>query len=264
MQHDAPITARTLVLDLLGANGRAGYSTAQLVCAGAAFGLAAVGMRTAIARLKAQGRVRQVARGAYAIGPAGEPLQRRLRDWRNVLSRRAAWNGAWLMAIAGPVERADRNAWRRTLRALDFNGFAEAEAGLWVRPDNLVGGAPGARVQLADFGHADTLMVVSAHDVDDDRDARFRALWDAATLTASLADIADRLERHAEAITRQSPAQAAADTLLLGRAAIRAIVHDPLLPDALCAPAGLARLIAQMTRYDRLGRQAWQAYLGGA
>ncbi|MES2055381.1 MAG: hypothetical protein V4564_05510 [Pseudomonadota bacterium] len=255
------ITARTVVLDLLGTGEHVRYSTAQLVRAGAAFGIGAAGMRTAITRLNAEARVRQIGRGAYAAGQASEPLQRRLRDWRNVLAKRIDWNGEWLLAVAGPAERANRNLWRRTLRAFDFNGFMEAEPGLWVRPDNLIGGASAARERLADFGYAETLLVVSATGLDDARDGHFRGLWNADAMNAALAGAMGNLIRHRTEIATQDPAQIAAATLLHGRAAIRAIVHDPLLPDQLCSPSPLQRLIADMDAYDHIGRRAWQTYL---
>ena len=56
---------------------------------------------------------------------------------------------------------------------------------------------------------------------------------------------------------------AAAETLLLGRQAIRAIMRDPLLPERLCPSDALAALIAAMTRYDRLGKRIWARYLEG-
>ncbi len=259
---DTPISARIVVLDLFATGEKASYSTAQLVRAGAAFAIGAAGMRTAITRLNAEGHIRQIERGIYAGGHASEPLQRRLRDWRNVLSRRVEWNGAWLLAVVGAADRADRNLWRRTLRAFDFNGFAEAEPGLWVRPDNLVGGAQAARERLSDFGYGDRLFVASATGLDRARDEQYRGLWDANAPTLPLDRAAQELAQHGKQIAAETPAQTAAATLSYGRAAIRAIVHDPLLPDVLCSPAPLAQLIAEMDAYDHIGRQAWQAYLG--
>lgn len=257
-----PPTARSIVLDLLATGPQSRYSSAELAQAGAAFGIGAVGMRTAVARLTSEGRIRRIGRGVYGPGPASEPLQRRLRDWHGVLARRLPWTGAWLLAIPGPPERADRNLWRRTLRAFDFNGFAEAEPGLWVRPDNLAGGAAGARAALADFGYAETLLLVSASGVDAARERRFRELWHADAVRADLVAATRALEAHWDRIGSQRPDRAAADTLTFGRAAIRAILHDPLLPDELCPDVDLRRLVETMEGYDLLGRQAWERYFG--
>jgi phenylacetic acid degradation operon negative regulatory protein len=254
------ISARTLVLDLLATDEGGSHATADLAHAAAAFGIGAVGMRTAITRLRAEGRIRQVGRGRYAAA-AAEPLQRRLRDWRHVRRLVGAWSGAWLLAVPAAAERAHRPAWRGTLRALDQAGFAEGEPGLWVRPDNLRGGAPAARARLADFGGAETLLLVSATQLDAARDARFRRLWDPHALAATLGAHAATLSAHAASVATLAPARAAAETLLHGRAAIRAIVRDPLLPAELCAPDALDRLVAAMTDYDRVGRRAWRTYL---
>ena len=54
---------------------------------------------------------------------------------------------------------------------------------------------------------------------------------------------------------------AAAETLLLGRQAIRAIMRDPLLPEELCPSHALTDLIGAMIRYDRLGKRIWKRYL---
>lgn len=258
------IPARTLILDLLGTSEHARYETAKLVRAGAAFGISAVGVRTAITRLKADGRIRQEARGVYRAGFATEPLRRRLRDWRNANALRLPWGGAWLFAIVGSTERADRRVWRRTVRALEANGFKEAEPGVWVRPDNLQGSVELARQRLADFGYTETLLIVSATGLDPWREERFRQLWDVADLQAALVLAAEELRRHRPRIAAQPSREAAVETLLNGRAAIRAIVRDPLLPAEMCSADALNDLIALMSDYDRAGRAAWRRYLGNA
>lgn len=262
VQQEGVISARTLILDLLGTGEAARYETAKLVRAGAAFGISAVGVRTAITRLAVEGRIRQVARGIYVAGPLSEPLQRHLRNWRNAAARRVQWKGAWLLAVAGAIDRADRTLWRRTVRALETNGLNEAEPGVWVRPDNLRGGAEHFRERLADFGYAETLLIVSASNLDSGRDKRYRQLWDTARLQASLESLAEDLRRHRPQVETQEPRQAAVETLLNGRSAIRRIVRDPLLPVEMCSVAALDKLIAEMRDYDQAGRAAWRRYLG--
>lgn len=261
LNETSPLGARTLILDLLAIGDEASYTTAQLVRAGALYGIGAGGIRSAITRLNADGRIAQIERGRYALGGEAEPLQRRLRDWRDVLDQRLPWQGGWLMAVASPAERADRNLWRRTLKALDFNGFAELDPGVWVRPDNLGGGADGARDRLAQFRHAQGLLVVSAEGFDAGRQARLPGLWDADAIAAPLLDAAANLDRHRAALGSQPLATAAATALLLGRTAVRAIVHDPLLPERICPSGPLERLIEKMDEYDRIGRALWRDWL---
>src|SRR3546814_9774820 len=71
------------------------------------------------------------------------------------------------------------------------------------------------------------------------------------------------LERSAGRIDTMPIEAAAAETLTLRRQAIRSIMRDPLLPEALCATGSLARLIAAMTGYDRIGKTVWRDYLRG-
>lgn len=259
------ISARTMILDLLATDADATYSAAQLVRAGAAFGLESTGIRSAITRLKADQRLRQVERGRYAIGPRGEPLQHRVLGWRSMLERRRAWNGEWLLAIATPQERADRTVWRHLLRALELEGFAPAETNVWTRPDNLAGGAAGVRARLSELAEAPSLLLVEAHGLDEPRRSRFAALWDCGALMREHEQLLAALERSRErGIVDSAVAAMAAETLTLGRLAIRRIVRAPLLPDELCPNQGLIRLIDAMVHYDEYGKAVWRRFLAGS
>lgn len=255
------MSARTLILDLFDTGDPQDFSVAELVRAGAAFGIEAPGIRTALTRLKSEGRVRPIARGRYAIGANAEPLQQRILGWRTRLDGRREWNGGWLLAVAGPQERADRTVWRRTLRALELEGFAEAETNVWARPDNLAGGADGTRARLADLEAAPSLFLCEARGLDPGRAARFRMLWKSDGLRAAHRRLAGDLDRSAEAVGAMDLAAAAAETLRIGREAIRRIMRDPLLPEALCPTDALTELVEAMTRYDRIGKRMWRAYL---
>lgn len=256
--------ARTVILDLLSTRERETCSAAEIIRAGSAFGIEATGMRTAITRLKTERRIRQLSRGLYGPSEESEPLQRRLQGWRTITERRCDWTGGWALAVITSVERADRTELRRTMRALNFGGFAEAEAGIWVRPDNLRGGVATVRCELRALGAARSMLVAAAHDFDDVRVARHAALWDPAPVEKGYRELAAMLDAHAATVLKEPLATAAATTLVLGREAIRRIVHDPLLPDELGGIAALTDLVAAMTRYDRLGQDVWWRFLDGA
>lgn len=260
---DMNVSARSVILDLLATDAGAAFSAADLLRAGAAFGLGAVGMRTAMTRLKAEGRLVQKARGLYGVGPAAEALQRRVLGWRSVQARRRGWSGQWLLALAGPDERADRTVWRRTLKALALEGFAEAETNVWVRPANLAGGAEAMRARLGELGHARSLLIVTADEVDARRADRFAGLWDGPAIAAGHADMAAALGGSEARLADADPAAAAAETLALGRRAVRRIVRDPLLPETFGTADALAGLVAAMDRYDRFGKAVWRRYLAG-
>ncbi|MEG3178747.1 hypothetical protein U1872_21155 [Sphingomonas sp. RB3P16] len=256
--------ARTVILDLLSTRERETCSAAEIVRAGSAFGIEATGMRTAITRLKADHRIRQVARGLYAPGEASEPLQRRLQGWRTIIDRRGGWSGGWLLVVISSAERADRSGLRRTMRALDFGGFAEAEGGIWVRPENLHGGVATVRAELTALGALPSMLMARTHDFDVAREARLRSLWNMADVEPGYRSLAAALDAHGEHAFEEPLATAAATTLILGREAIRRLVHDPLLPDELGGVAALTDLLAAMTRYDRIGQLVWRRFLTDA
>src|SRR3546814_15233706 len=99
------MSARTLILDRFDTGDPQEVSVADLVRAGAAFGIEAPGIRTALTRLKSEARVRPTARGRYTIGANAEPLQRRILGWRTRLHGRRAGPGDRLLAFAGPLDR---------------------------------------------------------------------------------------------------------------------------------------------------------------
>ena len=253
--------ARAIVLDLVARGDHLTVTTAVLVKAGAAFGIEATGMRTAIARLRADGRLIQIERGIYARGPQAEPIVRRLRGWRDVIDRRITWNGGWLLAVTGAAERTDRTTWRRTLRAFDLEGFDEAEANLWIRPDNRAGGAAATRAALRDLGAAPALFLARVEDLDEDRDVQLRVEWREARQDADYGALARALADHRQRSTGEPLATIAATTLVLGREAIRRIIRDPLRPDGLGGVNALRELVSEMVLYDVVGQAAWQAYL---
>lgn len=257
----AALSARTLILDLLDTGEPPDFSTRDLVHAGAAFGIEPTGIRTALTRLRQEGRVRVLDRGRYTIGARAEPLQQRILGWRRVEARRRAWDGGWLLAIAGPQDRVDRTRWRHSLRALALEGFVEAETNVWARPDNLSGGALAMRERLTALDAAPDLLVVAARDLDAARAARFAGLWPVADLVAGHGRRLAALEASSRRLPGLPLAEAAAECLLVGREALRAITRDPLLPEALCPPGPLSALIAGMSVYDREGKAIWRAYL---
>ena len=154
-------------------------------------------------------------------------------------------------------------AWRHHLRALDLNGFRALATGLSVRPDNLDGGAEAMRAALARLGLAPGSLVFSGGDFDADAAVRMRALWDVQALSAAYRGALKLIEDSNARLARMTPEAAARETLLVGRAVIRSIVRDPLLPEAI-QPAAPRRALIEATRtYQAHARTLWQEVLGG-
>lgn len=256
----APPDARTLVLDLFAAHPGGRFTTAELVHAGRVFSLSPTAMRTAVARLRRDGRLAALSRGIYAAGPAADAWRRRVEGWRDAPGRRTDWRGGWLMAAARPSS-ISRTAWRATLQALEVEGFRQTRQGLWLRPHNLAGGLEACRTRLIEYGAAPGLMSARL-DALDARSARATpALWDAAALVGARRALLELLHRSLDRL-HQMPADAAArESLTIGRSAVRAIVRDPLLPTEWEDAPSLDELVTAMEPYQSAGRAIWLAYL---
>lgn len=256
------LNARTLILDLFAARDVATFSTRDLIRAGEVFGLSPTAIRTAIVRLKQEKRLTSQTRGLYAEGPSPDVWRRRIDGWRRVLDRRGDWGGGWLMAVARQAHMS-RGQWRDTVRALEVEGFRRNRSGVWLRPDNLLGGAEQARARLLMFGAHASLLTARLDALDDDSLSEAESLWAPSPEDDDLAAMARALDLSAAALTAMPPAEAARDSLNQGRAAVRAIVRDPLLPEAFAPTAPLEALIAAMDRYQSVGEAVWETYLDG-
>jgi phenylacetic acid degradation operon negative regulatory protein len=172
------------------------------------------------------------------------------------------WADRWVGVHTGGVSTraSDRQAQRRE-RALRFLGFGELSPGLAVRPDNLKGGIPALRTELASLGVEAGVLVFEIDALDPATDARARGLWDVAGLCEgyrqSLSDLSAS-ERHLQLVTEE---EAMVESFLLGGRVIRQLVLDPLLPEPILPAGERDALVVAMRRYDKLGRACWATYL---
>lgn len=254
--------AADLVLDILSTHDARQVSVAALCRAGEVCGLRDQNVRVALNRLVRQGKIANPARGLYALNPGGSGLFGEVENWLRKEQRTVAWQGGWVGVVDGAVPRREKTLWRRHERALMLRGFRALDtSGLQLRPDNLHGGVAGLRDDLRTLGLADQATVIAVGGLSEVDEQRARGLWDLAGLEASYQDMLARLER-SQARLHTLPAEVAArESLLLGRAAIRSIVHDPLLPDALMGGDLRHRLIERMRDYQGDAKQLWMRVL---
>lgn len=253
-------TARGLVLDLLSTlRPGSAMPVGALVEAGALFGLTDNNVRVTIARLLASGHVARDERGAYRLGGSTRSIGAHVRSWRGRDRGTRKWSGGWLAVHQGGG--ATRAAQRGRLRALRLFGFAVLRPGLWLRPDNLAQPLEVVRHELAALGLPPGDLVCTLGDLDAASEARARRLWDVAALRRTYRELAGVLTASEARLTRLAPARAMAESFVLGGRALRQLVLDPLLPDAICPPDERDALLEQMRRYDRLGRLAWATLL---
>lgn len=253
---------RSLILDLLSTVGRASAPVRALVAAAGLFDIAENSLRVALARLLADGLVERDARGRYRLGLRAAALNEEIRAWRRVEERLVPWSGAWVAVHLAGVEKPPARTRGERARALRVLGFRPLAPGLELRPDNLAGGLDAVRARLASLGLGPAGPVCALERLDTAWEGRARALWDADELVQGYRATRRKLERSAERLKDLPLETAMAESFLLGGAAIRQIVFDPLLPDPIVPAAERRALVAAMRRYDALGRRVWRGWLG--
>lgn len=255
-----------MILDLLIANGTA-LSSHVLCRAGAVMELSETAVRVALNRLCEQAKLRQPARGMYAISPASRPLFGDVDAWRRKGAGMVAWNGDWVAVHDSLVQRSDKTAWRRHCLALALRGFAQFEPGLHLRPDNLEGGIAALRARLPGLGLSPQATLFRLTGLDEARQAQARGLWKADALARQYTALAAALDAHTARMREDGVVDALRECLLLGREAIALLVRDPLLPPELMALDARRTLVAAAARYQDAARDLWRNWIrdiGGA
>jgi phenylacetic acid degradation operon negative regulatory protein len=253
-----PHNPKSLLLNLLLAAGPAPLAARDAVAAGALFGMRENSLRVALARLAADGLVASADRGHYRLGPNARDLAADVATWRHAEARVEPWSGAWIAVYVAARPGASRSERRAQTRAFQMLGLRELEPGLFLRPNNLAGGADDVRARLGALGQGAGLAVFTLADLDLERDARARRLWDGARLSKSYVAGRRRLEAWLAKRDRLDLDDAARESYLLGNDAIRQLVFDPLLPEPLVDVAARRAFVAVVQRFDAAGRAIWK------
>ena len=252
-------TAKSFILDLLSTLPGGTMPVAALVEGSALFGIAGNSLRVALSRLRTGGLVARDARGHYRLGPAARPITGRVTAWRNLEQRVGPWEGGWIAALE-PAP-SPRGARRRRDHALRLLGFRAVQPRLSVRPDNLEGGIDTLRTELVGLGLEARDLVFRLSGWDAASEIRARGLWQSDRLPEAHQRLRRQLEQSARALRAEPPERAMTESFLLGGRAIRQLVLDPLLPDTIVPGKERRALHATLRHYDRLGREAWAAFL---
>lgn len=232
-----------------------------LVEAADLFGFTANSLRVALARLLARGLIERNDRGQYLLAKSTEAVQRHVTMWTRLEERTVAWRGGWLGCHTAGLSRTDRTALRRRQRALNFLGFRELDAGLWVRPDNLRGGVDDVRARLYDLGLDEGVPVFELGAFDAQTETRARALWDATAIRQGYTDICRAMKQSGRRLGDIPVREAMAEAFVLGGRVIHLLVFDPLLPEPLVPAAERRAVITTMREYDRVGRNRWREFM---
>jgi phenylacetic acid degradation operon negative regulatory protein len=259
-----PTNPRHLILNLLLGAGGEPLTARGAVASCALFAVSENSARVALARLAAGGLIEAAGRGAYRLGPGAAELAADVGTWRNAERRVCDWGGGWIAVHARGLGRANRVALRRRERAFRLLGLNELDRGLFLRPDNLVGGVATARERLARLGVEEAAAVFVATGFDPDREQRARALWDGSALTRLYRANSRRLGDWLARCGTLAPQLAARESFLLGNEAIRDLVFDPLLPAPLVDVEARRGFVDALVRFDAAGHSIWKRFLDAA
>lgn len=253
-----PPNPKHLILNLLQASSGETLSAREAINACALFGIRENSVRVALVRLSAESLIEAAGRGAYRFGPKATSLADDVRHWRELEQRVCEWSQQWIAVHLGGLGRSDRSRVRARDRALAMTGLRELESGLYIRPDNLVGGVAALRERLLRVGLDDDASVFVASSFDAAREQRARRLWDGKRLDKSYRSLRQRLEKWLAQSDELEPDVAARESYLLGHDAIRSLVYDPLLPAPLVDVEARRAFVEVVQRFDHAGHLIWQ------
>lgn len=249
---------RNLILKLLQAADGEALSAREAVASAALLGIRGNAVRVALVRLAAAGLVKAAGRGSYRLGPKATAFAAEVAAWRTAEQRVREWDGGWIAVHTAGLGRSDRVALRARDRAFRLLGLRELERGLYLRPDNLVGGVAAIRERLHALGLDADAIVFRVTDLDATRERACRALWNGKELDRHYREAREMLESWLARAEKLEPEVAARESFLLGDAAIRSLVYDPLLPAPLVDVAARRAFVDSVLRYDRAGHAIWK------
>lgn len=263
LRYETPrsLTAKELVIDFLSNRSPREMPARVIVDTAAALGFSEQSVRMALTRVVEEGLALVVGRGIYRLAPSGDVMRREVRKWRNITGTTKAWTGGWVAIYEAPIRRSDRAALRRHAQALRLRGFRELTTGLSIRPANLRHSTAELREQLHALGLHPDAIVALMNDLDEATRERAMRLWDTKALLDSYEQLMRAMSASTQRVYSLPLAEAAGETLVLGRDVLRHINLDPLLPAELMPGRSLRKLVRTMTVYDAMARQIWRRFM---
>ena len=253
-------TAPELIQDMLVSTGTA-LSVRNICRAGALIGVRESAIRVALNRLLEQGKITSSARGLYAMNTSVTALSRVIDDWQHETVRTVPWDGTWLGVQDAAVLRSDKTAWRHHNLALSLCGFRLLQTGLHVRPNNLTGSVDEIRGRLHELGLSAQSVVFRLDSLDAARQEKALALWEVQALESEYQKIQKALQDSSSNFKKTDLDNMVRESLLLGRAVIRRLVRDPLLPAEIVPVAIRESLTREMKAYHNNARAYWTQWL---
>lgn len=246
------------VLDMLSSWEGRSLPVVALCKGGSILGLSEQSIRVALTRLVRQGKAMKLERGRYQLIPEGNELLGEIKGWYEKSQSTKAWNGKWIGVCDTLVARSKRTVWRRHQKALAIRGFRTLESGLHLRPDNLQGGVDLIRTDLRALGLAKQAIVFGLQDMSPEDEDQAMSLWDVSELERRYQKLLIALTESESRLSGLSNEEAAGETLILGRQAIRCIIQDPLLPVEISRSDLRNTLVDRTRSYQARARDFWR------
>lgn len=255
---------RLLLLRLLTVADKNTLTAAEAVLAGSVFGMTENSIRVTIARLTQADLAEAIGPAIYRIGPKAQKLGIDVASWHTSDKRIVKSDGSWIAVATGGLPRSDRKVLRARARALSLLGFRELDKGLYLRPNNLLGGINVARQRLLDLGLGKEAAVFKAYDFDSVRQEKALALWSDMQLEKHYEEMSQRLNNWLEHMDDLPYDVALREIFMLGDAGIRSVIFDPLLPAPLVDEAARQQYFSTVRRFNHEGRRLWFAFFKDA
>ena len=251
-------TPKKLILGLLLASQGRPLSVRAAIAACALFDITENNVRVSLVRLAADGLIQASGRGAYVLGPNAQDTAAHVATWQQAEELLEEWQGAYVVAQCGHLGRSNRKALKRRQRAFEMLGMRELEKGLYIRPDNMVGGIEKVRQRLFALGVDRAAVVFQAQDFSQEHHQQITHLWNGEELNRLYTTEQAKLQAWLEQYADIELEAAARESYLLGGQAIRHVVFDPWLPPPLVDTEARAIFLETVKRFDETGKAIWQ------
>lgn len=255
------VKAKRLIFSLVSASRGRTVTAAEVIAAGALFGVTDNNARVILLRLVTEGVLEQPARGVYGLSAGSRQLADEIRLWRTKESRVRPWRGDYAVVLAGTLRGLDLAARRRRAHALRLMGFGEFKSGLQVRPNNLENSIPHLRQRLMSLGLEETAQVFAASEFDAATIRAIHELWDCDLLNRRYEVETGKLQRWLDRSEDNRIETALRESYSLGAEAIRVIAFDPMLPESMVDSEARRRLVDAACRFDDVGHALWMRFL---
>ena len=259
-----PPSASDLMLDILSGYGPQGLSVQALCKAGRVMDIAETNVRVALNRLTNQSKIFSPQRGFYAIDNEGYALHEDVENWWTRENLINDWAGHWVGAVAPHEKKTSVAGRRKHLRALDLCGFREFMPYHYIRPNNLEGGVEGVRRKLFALGVVGTTSVYEIRNLSRPDEVRARSLWMSRDTVDGYDELLQAVRKSSVRLETQSMETAARESLMLGRYAIKFVMHDPLVPEELMPGESRRALVKELRAYQVMARKLWAQLIAQA